>query len=400
MQSTGNRTTPDVAFVADPATGAWAADPYNLTGSDPFEVVGGTSLSAPCWAGLVALANQGREAAGQSNFNTASPTDVQQALYALPQSDYNVIASGFNGYNAGPGYNLVTGLGTPLANLLVPDLIAWSGSKTPYKGSPVGPIQSANLVNHGVTTNGPSNVPNAFDALLFSTAGNIEFARLMELMPLAPGANLEASGGGHAGQAPFDLAAIGVHAASLALGGPFPGTLPLMFQEANVAPPAGSEAALSTAPFQMTAGFSGTAANGANVGNSNQTLYLLQAETLKSRLAAAGLDQFPASLQLLDEVLDDLRLPASIENSHWLAAERVARPAALDAMFADFEDADGGLLECPNSRPTWGESVPGSNWAMVGSLGALARRGRSFPTGKRAPVERRLTLTGPPRRRS
>ena len=30
VQSTGNRTTPDVSFVADPATGAWIADPYNL----------------------------------------------------------------------------------------------------------------------------------------------------------------------------------------------------------------------------------------------------------------------------------------------------------------------------------------------------------------------------------
>ena len=30
VQSTGSRTTPDVSMVADPATGAWIADPYNL----------------------------------------------------------------------------------------------------------------------------------------------------------------------------------------------------------------------------------------------------------------------------------------------------------------------------------------------------------------------------------
>ena len=52
VQSTGSRTTPDVSLVADPATGAWIADPYNLDPSNPFEVVGGTSLSAPAWAGL------------------------------------------------------------------------------------------------------------------------------------------------------------------------------------------------------------------------------------------------------------------------------------------------------------------------------------------------------------
>ena len=45
VQSTGYRTTPDVSLVADPATGAWIADPYNLDPSNPFEIVVGTSLS-------------------------------------------------------------------------------------------------------------------------------------------------------------------------------------------------------------------------------------------------------------------------------------------------------------------------------------------------------------------
>ncbi len=105
VQSTGMRTTPDVSLVADPATGAWIADPYNLDPSNPFEVVGGTSLSAPAWAGLVALVNQGRAAAGESTLDSTSPTDTQQALYMLPQSDYNEISSGNNGYAASTGYN-------------------------------------------------------------------------------------------------------------------------------------------------------------------------------------------------------------------------------------------------------------------------------------------------------
>ena len=48
----------------------------------------------------------------------------------LPQSDYNSITSGNNGYTASAGYNLVTGLGTPVANLLVSDLIAYQGAGT------------------------------------------------------------------------------------------------------------------------------------------------------------------------------------------------------------------------------------------------------------------------------
>ena len=168
VQSTGSRTTPDVSLVADPATGAWIADPYNLNPSDPFEIVGGTSLSAPAWAGLLALVNQGRAAAGESTLNSTSPTDTQQALYMLPQSNYNVISSGNNGYAANAGYNLVTGLGTPVANLLVPDLVAYHGSGTSYSGPTVGPLQSAGLVNTGASASGPINVFSVFDALTLS----------------------------------------------------------------------------------------------------------------------------------------------------------------------------------------------------------------------------------------
>ena len=164
VQSTGSRTTPDVSFVADPATGAWIADPYNLDPSNPWEVVGGTSLSAPCWAGLIALVNQGRAAAGQPTLNSSSPTETQQSLYSLSQNDYHVITSGSNGYSAAAGYNLVTGLGTPVANLLVPDLVAGNFPST----GQVPPASAAAFVNSGTTggnASGPANVMNVFTAL-------------------------------------------------------------------------------------------------------------------------------------------------------------------------------------------------------------------------------------------
>ena len=127
--------------------------------------MGGTSLSAPAWAGLLALVNQGRAAAGESTLNSSSPTETQQALYRLPQSDYNVISSGNNGYTASAGYNLVTGLGTPVANLLVPDLVAYQGPGTTYSGPTVAPLQSTGLVNTGSTDSGPMDVFSVFDAL-------------------------------------------------------------------------------------------------------------------------------------------------------------------------------------------------------------------------------------------
>jgi hypothetical protein len=171
VQATGARTTPDVALVADPATGAWIADPYNLPASNPFEVVGGTSLSAPGWAGLVALVNQGRAAAGQPALNSSSPIETQQALYSLPQGDYHAINSGYNGYTAGPGYNLVTGLGTPAANLVVPDLIAYQGPGTTYTGPTVAPMQDAYLVYTGPSTIDPTTVFSVFDSLLAASGG-------------------------------------------------------------------------------------------------------------------------------------------------------------------------------------------------------------------------------------
>jgi subtilase family serine protease len=165
VQSTGARTSPDVALVADPATGAWVADPYNLDPSSPFDVVGGTSLSAPAWAGLIALVNQGRVAANESTLNSVTPTDTQQALYMLPQSDFNTIDTGTNGFSAGDGYNLVTGLGTPVANLLVPDLVAYQGAGTIYTGPTVGALQDTTLVDTGSRSGSTADAFNVFDAL-------------------------------------------------------------------------------------------------------------------------------------------------------------------------------------------------------------------------------------------
>ena len=120
---------------------------------------------------LLALVNQGRAAAGESTLNSSTPTETQQALYRLPQSDYNVITSGTNGYSAGAGYNLVTGLGTPVANLLVPDLIAYQGPGTTYSGPTVAPLQNAGLVNTGTSDGGPMDVFSVFDSLTVTSVG-------------------------------------------------------------------------------------------------------------------------------------------------------------------------------------------------------------------------------------
>jgi Ca2+-binding RTX toxin-like protein len=163
VQSTGRRTTPDVSFVADPNTGTWVVDSYNLAAGDPWEIVGGTSLSAPSWAGLLALVNQGRTAAGSATLGTAGPTEAQTALYSLGSNAYHDITAGSNGYLAGVGYDLATGLGSPVANVLVPDLVAYA--RAPAISGGVAPIAPAGLVLNANVTYGGSPVDTQVAAL-------------------------------------------------------------------------------------------------------------------------------------------------------------------------------------------------------------------------------------------
>jgi subtilase family serine protease len=138
-QSSASRTIPDVAFDGDPNTGVDVYDSYNGGYANKWYKIAGTSFSAPAWAGLIAIADQGRVIAGKTTLDGA--TGTLPAVYSLPSSDFHDITSGFNGYNAGVGYDLVTGRGTPIANLLVPALAGLnSGSANPNTASISGEV--------------------------------------------------------------------------------------------------------------------------------------------------------------------------------------------------------------------------------------------------------------------
>jgi hypothetical protein len=126
-QSTTRRASPDVAYDADPNSGFWI---YDTTGGRGWGVVGGTSAGSPQWAALVALADQGRALQTQPSLSGSGQT--LPALYKLAQSSYATyfhdVTSGSNGYSAKAGYDLVTGLGTPKADALVPALVKVTGS--------------------------------------------------------------------------------------------------------------------------------------------------------------------------------------------------------------------------------------------------------------------------------
>ena len=110
---TGNTKTgrgvPDVAGDADPATG------YNVAVDGTDTVIGGTSAVAPLWAGLIALVNQ---SAGRSaGF-------VNPLLYADPDAFTDIVSGNNDGYQCGPGWDPVTGLGTPKGGMILAALKA------------------------------------------------------------------------------------------------------------------------------------------------------------------------------------------------------------------------------------------------------------------------------------
>jgi pseudomonalisin len=95
-----HRGVPDVSLDADPESG------YQVVVSGAVQTIGGTSASAPSWQGIWARV-QGAHSGG---VGFAGPV-----LYGVePAAAFHDITIGANGlYLAHPGYDLVTGLGTP-----------------------------------------------------------------------------------------------------------------------------------------------------------------------------------------------------------------------------------------------------------------------------------------------
>jgi subtilase family serine protease len=111
---------PDVAYDADPSTGFSV---YDST-SGGWQTVGGTSAGCPQWAALVAIADEGRALAGLGSLD--GPSQTLNAIHGMRARNFNDITTGANSnYAAGPGYDLVTGRGTPIAYRVIPALAGY-----------------------------------------------------------------------------------------------------------------------------------------------------------------------------------------------------------------------------------------------------------------------------------
>jgi hypothetical protein len=117
------RAIPDVSYNGDPRSGVATFDTTpDVLGNTGWQAVGGTSAGSPQWAGLVALVNEQRAANGDGVIGNS----LNRAIYAAAADDYagNFIdvQTGFSFYPALPGFDLITGLGSPHADSLVPTL--------------------------------------------------------------------------------------------------------------------------------------------------------------------------------------------------------------------------------------------------------------------------------------
>jgi kumamolisin len=104
------RLVPDVSLAADPDKGAF------LVFQGENVQIGGTSWSAPVWAGFCALMNEARAKAGKPFLPFLNPL-----LYPLlGTASFRDVTSGSNGaFTAAPGYDMVTGIGVPSIKKLI-----------------------------------------------------------------------------------------------------------------------------------------------------------------------------------------------------------------------------------------------------------------------------------------
>jgi uncharacterized protein (TIGR03437 family) len=167
----GARDLPDVAFAASADHDGFD---INLNGS--YYIFGGTSASAPLFAGILALLNQ---AQAQANPGAqAGLGNINPSLYRMAQATTDVfhdITTGDNivpceqgspdcvngtlGYAAAPGYDRATGLGSVDAARFIAEWNAGTASTTILSASPAA-ISTTDTVMLTATVTGAGAIPS------------------------------------------------------------------------------------------------------------------------------------------------------------------------------------------------------------------------------------------------
>jgi Pro-kumamolisin, activation domain/Subtilase family len=164
------REVPDVSADASPST------PYSMYLNGQWEKAFGTSIAAPTWAALTALINDSSSSCQSVPIGFLNP-----ALYRLAQStpsDFNDITVGNNDggvttfgdvYPATKGYDMATGLGTPVGANLAQSLCG------------EGPLWTPQVDSHVVIDGAPSATDYDGEVYVaYASDGNIDVSDYTE----------------------------------------------------------------------------------------------------------------------------------------------------------------------------------------------------------------------------
>jgi kumamolisin len=118
--SNGHRQLPDVSADADPGT------PWSLYVYGGLQQAGGTSAAAPFWAASMALIAQYAAAHGVTKLGFVDPILYTLAASRQPFPPFHDVVRGGNRYyQATPGWDPATGLGSPDVYNLARDIVAY-----------------------------------------------------------------------------------------------------------------------------------------------------------------------------------------------------------------------------------------------------------------------------------
>jgi subtilase family serine protease len=150
------RGVPDVASAAG-LPGGGLSLVFASGGKTWIVSAGGTSASAPLWSGLIALADQ----YAHHDLGFVNPAIYRAARSPSYHKAFHDVTTGSNtvtigtitvtGYQAGPGWNPVTGWGSPDAQVLIPLLARLTGhSKTRQEHTAARRVSAARPLAPGI----------------------------------------------------------------------------------------------------------------------------------------------------------------------------------------------------------------------------------------------------------
>jgi kumamolisin len=197
------RGYPDISSEGDPETGLYVCGDY-----DGCFQVGGTSLSSPLWAAMLNITDQYVVGNGGAHLGFVNPALYVLAQNAQQYAPYHDITIGTNGtYTTGPGWDAVTGLGTPDLYNFARDLAPAGPPPPPCPGeqftdvcpgstfyTPISNLVSAGVIN-GYSSSPPC--PAASWIPCFLPGNTATRGQIAKIITLGAGLTINTTGGPH-----------------------------------------------------------------------------------------------------------------------------------------------------------------------------------------------------------